>query len=88
VPKGRSATSTRAARVYRGLPHDRHTFQGRPRDYLAFLGRISPEKRLDRAIAIARDVLATVDLLLVRHEQDVGVHILRPEGDVSILVVR
>src|SRR5262249_1562605 len=26
----------------------------RPGDYLAFLGRISPEKRLDRAITIAR----------------------------------
>src|SRR5688500_7815675 len=29
------------------------SFQPKRRDYLAFLGRISPEKRIDRAIAIA-----------------------------------
>ena len=44
------------ATVYHGLPRDLHTFRERPGDYLAFLGRISPEKRLDRAIAIARQV--------------------------------
>jgi glycosyltransferase involved in cell wall biosynthesis len=42
------------ATVYHGLSRDLHTFRERPGDYLAFLGRISPEKRLDRAIAIAR----------------------------------
>jgi glycosyltransferase involved in cell wall biosynthesis len=42
------------ATVYHGLPRDLHTFRQQPGDYLAFLGRISPEKRLDRAIAIAR----------------------------------
>lgn len=42
------------ATVYHGLPRSLHTFRERPGDYLAFLGRISPEKRLDRAIAIAR----------------------------------
>jgi glycosyltransferase involved in cell wall biosynthesis len=42
------------ATVHHGLPCDLHTFRDRPGDYLAFLGRISPEKRLDRAIAIAR----------------------------------
>lgn len=31
---------------------------------------------------------ANVDLLLVRHEQDVGVNVLRREGDVQILVVK
>jgi len=30
---------------------------------------------------------ATVDLLLVPHEQDVGVNVLRHDGDVRILVV-
>ena len=39
-----------AATVYHGLPRGLHTFRRRPDDYLAFLGRISPEKRLDRAI--------------------------------------
>jgi glycosyltransferase involved in cell wall biosynthesis len=42
--------------VYHGLPLDLHTFRGRPGQYLAFLGRISPEKRVDRAIEIARRV--------------------------------
>ena len=40
--------------VYHGLPRDVHNFRPGPANYLAFLGRISPEKRLDRAIAIAR----------------------------------
>jgi glycosyltransferase involved in cell wall biosynthesis len=40
--------------VYHGLPRDLHAPRERPGRYLAFLGRISPEKRLDRAIAIAR----------------------------------
>jgi glycosyltransferase involved in cell wall biosynthesis len=40
--------------VYHGLAGDALPFRPRPRgDYLAFLGRISPEKRPDRAIAIA-----------------------------------
>jgi glycosyltransferase involved in cell wall biosynthesis len=42
------------ATVYHGLPRNLYTFRERPGDYLTFLGRISPEKRLDRAIAIAR----------------------------------
>jgi glycosyltransferase involved in cell wall biosynthesis len=42
--------------VYHGLPLDLYELQARPGDYLAFLGRISPEKRLDRAIEIARRV--------------------------------
>jgi glycosyltransferase involved in cell wall biosynthesis len=39
--------------VYHGLPRDLHTFRAEPGSYLAFLGRASPEKGLDRAIAIA-----------------------------------
>ncbi|GIX47225.1 MAG: glycosyl transferase [Candidatus Tectimicrobiota bacterium] len=39
--------------VYHGLPPDLYTFQPQPGSYLAFLGRISPEKRPDRAIDIA-----------------------------------
>jgi glycosyltransferase involved in cell wall biosynthesis len=42
--------------VYHGLPEDLYTFREGPGDYLAFLGRISPEKRVDRAIEIARRV--------------------------------
>ena len=45
------------ATVYHGLPRDLLTPTLRPRGgYLAFVGRISPEKRVDRAIRIARAV--------------------------------
>jgi glycosyltransferase involved in cell wall biosynthesis len=39
--------------VYHGFPVNAFTFRRDPNRYLAFLGRISPEKRVDRAIAIA-----------------------------------
>jgi glycosyltransferase involved in cell wall biosynthesis len=42
--------------VHHGLPDDLYTSSTEPGDYLAFLGRISPEKRVDRAIAIAKRV--------------------------------
>lgn len=43
-----------AGTVYHGLPKDLLTFNPEPTgDYLAFLGRVSPEKRPDRAIEIA-----------------------------------
>jgi len=44
------------ATVYHGLPADRFRFHPEPGQYLAFLGRVSPEKRLDRAIDIAHRV--------------------------------
>ena len=42
------------ATVYHGLPDDLYRFHPEPGGYLAFLGRICPEKRVDRAIAIAK----------------------------------
>ncbi len=42
------------ATVYHGLPGDCASLQETPGDYLLFLGRLSPEKRPDRAIEIAR----------------------------------
>jgi glycosyltransferase involved in cell wall biosynthesis len=46
-----------AGTVYHGIPRKLHTPTLRPRGgYLAFIGRVSPEKRLDRAIRIARAV--------------------------------
>ena len=44
------------ATVYHGLPADLYRFRAQPGSYLAFLGRISPEKRVDRAIEIAKRV--------------------------------
>src|SRR5207245_1875938 len=40
--------------VYHGLPEDQLTFRPGTGEYLAFLGRISPEKGLDEAIKIAQ----------------------------------
>ncbi len=39
--------------VHHGLPRDLYRFHPEPGRYLAFIGRVSPEKRLDRAIEIA-----------------------------------
>lgn len=41
------------ATVYHGLPENLYTFHPKPNNYLAFIGRISPEKRVDLAIEIA-----------------------------------
>src|SRR5437868_1837070 len=44
-----------AATIYHGIPADQHKPTFHPRGgYVAFLGRISPEKGPERAIAIAR----------------------------------
>jgi glycosyltransferase involved in cell wall biosynthesis len=40
--------------VYHGLPDDLYTFRETPGTYLAFLGRIAPEKGVEDAIAIAQ----------------------------------
>ncbi|HEY7886697.1 MAG TPA: glycosyltransferase family 4 protein [Steroidobacteraceae bacterium] len=44
-----------AGTVHHGLPLELHRPHYDAGKYLVFLGRISPEKRVDRAIAIARD---------------------------------
>jgi glycosyltransferase involved in cell wall biosynthesis len=42
--------------VYHGLPDGLYRFRPEGGEYLAFLGRIAPEKRVDRAIEIAKRV--------------------------------
>jgi glycosyltransferase involved in cell wall biosynthesis len=42
------------ATIHHGLPRDLYTFHPQSEGYLAFLGRISPEKRPDQAIEIAK----------------------------------
>jgi glycosyltransferase involved in cell wall biosynthesis len=44
------------ATVHHGVPADMYRFRPEPGTYFAFLGRISPEKRVDRAIKIAKQV--------------------------------
>ncbi len=48
------ASANWLATVHHGMRADLYDFHARSEGYLAFLGRISPEKRPDRAIAIAR----------------------------------
>jgi glycosyltransferase involved in cell wall biosynthesis len=62
VPLAAISNSQRAAMpeaswggtVHHGLPESLHTFRAEAGEYLAFLGRIAPEKGLERAIEIAR----------------------------------
>src|SRR5439155_5008060 len=42
------------ATIHHGIPAGLYPYHAGPRRYLAFLGRVSPEKRVDRAIEIAR----------------------------------
>ena len=44
------------ATVHHGLPEDLYAMESNPGRYLAFIGRISPEKRVDRAIEVAKRV--------------------------------
>jgi glycosyltransferase involved in cell wall biosynthesis len=46
-------TANWVATVHHGLPANLYRFIAEPDDYFAFIGRISPEKRVDRAIDIA-----------------------------------
>jgi glycosyltransferase involved in cell wall biosynthesis len=74
--------------VYHGLPADLLTPSPVTPSYLAFLGRISPEKRVDRAVRIARacgiplKIAAKVD----RVDRDYFEETIRPlfdDGDVD-----
>src|SRR5690349_13949823 len=55
MKNGRHCPARIVGTVYHGVPLDLHKPRGMAAGgYLAFLGRISPEKRPNRAIAIAR----------------------------------
>jgi glycosyltransferase involved in cell wall biosynthesis len=69
-----------AGTVHNGLDLDRYHLNERPEGYLAFLGRMSPEKRPDRAIEAARELglplklAAKVDAV----DRDYFEHAIRP----------
>jgi len=73
--------------VYHGLPERQYTLRSQAGQYLAFLGRISPEKGVDRAIEIASragiplKIAAKVD----RADQEYFDSIVRPLLDNSLI---
>ena len=73
-----------AGMVYHGLPRDLLRFNPAPRGgYLAFVGRISPEKRPDRAIEIAARVGAPLKIAakIDRVDQDYWEERIKPMVD-------
>ena len=68
------------ATVQHGLPVDLYAFHEQPGGYLAFLGRVSPEKRLDEAIEIATrlGVVIRVAAKVDRNDRDYYVHKIAP----------
>ena len=48
--------------VYHGLPETLYTFRAQPGAYLAFMGRISPEKGVDRAIELAKRLVTPIKI--------------------------
>ncbi|MDO8801807.1 glycosyltransferase family 4 protein [Phenylobacterium sp.] len=70
------ASANWAGTVHHGMTTDIYEFHAQSEGYLAFLGRISPEKRPDRAIAIAKrlgkklKIAAKVDAADQRYFQD------------------
>jgi glycosyltransferase involved in cell wall biosynthesis len=73
-----------AGTVYHGLPRDLLPFTAAPDEgYLAFLGRISPEKRPDRAIEIAARAGARLKIAakIDRADQDYWDQVIKPMVD-------
>src|ERR1035441_7292918 len=60
------------ATVYHGLPRDTHTVQHEPGEYLVFVVRVSPEKRLDLAIEIARRAGRKLKVAAKIYDEDRG----------------
>lgn len=80
-----------AGTVHHGMKADLYRPSAEPGQYLAFLGRISPEKRPDRAIAIAKrmgiplKIAAKVDAADIRYFQDVIEPMIRGENLVEFV---
>jgi glycosyltransferase involved in cell wall biosynthesis len=68
------------ATVYHGLPKDLYHFRTQPGKYFAFLGRISPEKRVDRAIEIAKKtgIPLWIGAKIDRVDQDYFARVVEP----------
>ena len=71
------------ATVYHGLELDTFRFQAKPGDYLAFLGRFSPEKGAHHAIQIAKKAGLPLKLAAKIDESnpDYYEQVIRPQCD-------
>jgi glycosyltransferase involved in cell wall biosynthesis len=75
------------ATIHHGIPTDLYRFRPQHGSYLAFLGRISPEKRADRAIHIAKalgmplKIAAKVDAV----DRDYFEDVIKPQMDTSLV---
>ena len=58
------------ATIYHGLPRDLHAFRSQSEDYLLFIGRVAPEKRLDRAIEIAVKSRRRLEVAAKTYDED------------------
>mgnify|MGYP001182235179 CR=1 FL=1 len=63
-------TANWKATVHHGMPAELYDFTPRPQGYLAFLGRISPEKGPDRAIEIATKLNKPLKMAAKVDQQD------------------
>ena len=78
------------ATVYHGIPADLYRFREEPGSYLAFTGRVSPEKRVDRAIEIAKQVqiLLKIAAKMDRVDQEYFANAIKPlPGDPLVELV-
>jgi len=68
------------ANVYNGIDVSSFTFRRDQGKYLAFVGRISPEKRVDRAIEIARDIgmPLVIAAKVATADRDYFIHAIKP----------
>ena len=68
------------ATVYHGLPNELYAFHRRAGTYLAFLGRLSSEKGVDRAIEIARCAGMEIKVAgkVASEEQEYFQHVVEP----------
>lgn len=75
--------------VYHGLPEDLHAFHPEQNGYLAFLGRISPDKGVDRAIEIARRTGLQLKIAAKIYDEDRRYYesIIRPMLDSNVGLV-
>ena len=71
--------------VHHGLPDDLYSYCAAPQDYFVFIGRISPDKRVDRAIEIAEHcgAMLYIGAVVENKYQDYFEHEIKPLFDKS-----